>query len=228
MFFLVSVCPGTYCGSSGCEFVWGNSEQSGFFPARRKLPFARVWFGGEESKCSGLIGCAFVCSCSFVLIKKKNTIGASWTENVIMEFYVYFVIVVVILISLATSLIISKLPRGKTFDEVLSEKKKLAEKLYGTTGKKSQKTKKQPPNAGKKGKEKAKKEVESPAEDSVDTSTEKPPSPKAHVEFAEAEVITDTDSPRAKVRGEGCGSVAGGPKMDKMANCWHFGRNNWV
>uniref|UniRef100_A0A1B0GNB2 Uncharacterized protein n=1 Tax=Phlebotomus papatasi TaxID=29031 RepID=A0A1B0GNB2_PHLPP len=115
-----------------------------------------------------------------------------------MEFYVYFVIVVVILISLATSLIISKLPRGKTFDEVLSEKKKLAEKLYGTTGKKSQKSKKQPPNAGKKGKEKAKKEVESPAEDSVDTSTEKPPSPKAHVEFAEAEVITDTDSPRAK------------------------------
>ncbi|XP_055676450.1 ribosome-binding protein 1 isoform X2 [Lutzomyia longipalpis] len=117
-----------------------------------------------------------------------------------MEFYVYFVIVVVILISLATSLIISKLPRGKTFDEVLSEKKKLAEKLYGTSGKKSQKSKKQPPNAGKKSKDKVKvKEAEPPSsEDTMDAPDEKPPSPKGHVEFSEAEIITDSDSPRIK------------------------------
>uniref|UniRef100_A0A6B2EHX2 Putative ribosome-binding protein 1 isoform x1 n=1 Tax=Phlebotomus kandelakii TaxID=1109342 RepID=A0A6B2EHX2_9DIPT len=131
-----------------------------------------------------------------------------------MEFYVYFVIVVVILVSLATSLIISKLPRGKSFDEVLSEKKKFTEKLYGTSGKRTQKSKKQSTNVGKKGKEKPKaKEVE---EDSVDGSSDKTPSPKAHVEFAEAEVIAEGDSPRAKkqlgVTGKKSGKKNGGGK----------------
>uniref|UniRef100_A0A1L8DS89 Putative ribosome binding protein 1 log a dog n=1 Tax=Nyssomyia neivai TaxID=330878 RepID=A0A1L8DS89_9DIPT len=117
-----------------------------------------------------------------------------------MEFYVYFVIVVVILVSLATSLIISKLPRGKTFDEVLSEKKKLAEKLYGTSGKKSQKTKKQQPvNVGKKSKDKVSKVKDVDAnEDAVDVPEEKSPMSKGHVEFSEPEIISDSDSPRNK------------------------------
>lgn len=55
-----------------------------------------------------------------------------------MEFNVYFVIAIVFLASFFTLLFISKLPRGKTFDEVLAEKRQLAEKLYG-------------PNYGKKG-----------------------------------------------------------------------------
>ncbi|XP_059612817.1 ribosome-binding protein 1 isoform X2 [Phlebotomus argentipes] len=134
-----------------------------------------------------------------------------------MEFYVYFVIAVVILVSLATSLIISKLPRGKTFDEVLSEKKKFAEKLYGTSGgKRAQKGKKLPSNVSKKGKEKAKasaaKEAETATtsqEDSVDNSSEKTSSPKSHVEFSEAEVIADTDSPRAKQLGVTSGKKSG-------------------
>ncbi|XP_059612825.1 ribosome-binding protein 1 isoform X3 [Phlebotomus argentipes] len=142
-----------------------------------------------------------------------------------MEFYVYFVIAVVILVSLATSLIISKLPRGKTFDEVLSEKKKFAEKLYGTSGgKRAQKGKKLPSNVSKKGKEKAKasaaKEAETATtsqEDSVDNSSEKTSSPKSHVEFSEAEVIADTDSPRAKKQlgvtsGKKSGKKNGGSK----------------
>uniref|UniRef100_A0A1L8DS95 Putative ribosome binding protein 1 log a dog n=1 Tax=Nyssomyia neivai TaxID=330878 RepID=A0A1L8DS95_9DIPT len=117
-----------------------------------------------------------------------------------MEFYVYFVIVVVILVSLATSLIISKLPRGKTFDEVLSEKKKLAEKLYGTSGKKSQKAKKQQPvNVGKKSKDKVSKVKDVDAtEDAVDVPEEKSLLSKGHVEFSEPEIISDSDSPRNK------------------------------
>ncbi|GAB0091483.1 hypothetical protein DMENIID0001_063350 [Sergentomyia squamirostris] len=115
-----------------------------------------------------------------------------------MEFYVYFVIVVVILVSLATSLIISKLPRGKSFEEVLSEKKKLAEKLYGTSGKKSQKTKKQQPGNVNKKKEKVKPIKEESSEDIADNSGQKTPSPKAHFDVVDSEVTTDNDSPRPK------------------------------
>lgn len=53
-----------------------------------------------------------------------------------MDLYVLVVIVIVFFASFGSLFFISKLPRGKTFDEVLAEKRQLAEKLYGPSNNK--------------------------------------------------------------------------------------------
>ena len=64
-----------------------------------------------------------------------------------MDLQVYGIIFIVVLVSLLSLLFIQKfLPRAKTFDEMLAEKKKMREVILGTTAKpveKKQKPKKQ-------------------------------------------------------------------------------------
>lgn len=52
-----------------------------------------------------------------------------------MDLQVYAVIAIVFLVSLCSLLFINKQLRGgKTFEDVLAEKRQFAEKLYGNTG----------------------------------------------------------------------------------------------
>lgn len=124
-----------------------------------------------------------------------------------MELQVYFVIAIVFLASFLTLLFISKLPRGKTFDEVLAEKRQMAEKLYGQNytqkrgggGKKNQKQQ----NNKKTNKAKTvklNKEIEAVSEEnesdehsdenqSDGSSSQASTTPKSHVEFVNVEII---------------------------------------
>lgn len=61
-----------------------------------------------------------------------------------MDLHILGIFVLVLLVSLISWVVISKTPRGKTFDEALAEKKQLAVKLYGTT-KTTKKMLKKPP-----------------------------------------------------------------------------------
>lgn len=55
-----------------------------------------------------------------------------------MDLQVYAIILIVFLVSFLSYLFISKfLPHGKTFDEMLAEKKRLREEVFGTTLKSS-------------------------------------------------------------------------------------------
>lgn len=63
-----------------------------------------------------------------------------------MDLQVYAIIVAVFLVSLGSLLIVNRqLRAGKTFEEVLAEKRQLADKLYGNKKKNAKKT-----NTGKK------------------------------------------------------------------------------
>lgn len=120
-----------------------------------------------------------------------------------MELQVYFVIAIVFLASFLTLLFISKLPRGKTFDEVLAEKRQLAEKLYGpnsgqkrTGGKKNQKQQQQNNNKKSNKTKSQKKEIETVSEEhesenNSDGNLSDGSSVPAvsHVEFVDVEII---------------------------------------
>jgi len=123
-----------------------------------------------------------------------------------MELHVLGVIFIVFLVSLCTLLFISKLPRGKTFDEVLAEKRQLSEKIYGLTG-----GKKKPKKIVKKTKEKSKtynkdnnkeSELESPVDSDAPSESNKSidinnspihTTDKVHVEFTEEEILTESN-----------------------------------
>lgn len=119
-------------------------------------------------------------------------------------------IAIVFLASFLTLLFISKLPRGKTFDEVLAEKRQLAEKLYGPHGGQKRgggnsgggggkKNQKQQLNSKKSNKTKSqKKEIEQLSEEheSENNSDEHmsdessvPPVVTSHVEFVDVQII---------------------------------------
>lgn len=113
------------------------------------------------------------------------------------------VIFILILFSFGSYILFSKLPRGKTFEEALAEKKQLAEKIYALSaghGKKTNKTKKINHNK-KQGKSSKvnKKESESPEESDVNSDVNPSnDSPVHHVEFSEAEIISDSEPKKTK------------------------------
>lgn len=114
------------------------------------------------------------------------------------------VIFILILFSFGSYILFSKLPRGKTFEEALAEKKQLAEKIYalsaGHGNKKTNKNKKINNNK-KQGKSSKvnKKESESPEESDVNSDVNPSnDSPVHHVEFSEAEIISDSEPKKTK------------------------------
>lgn len=114
------------------------------------------------------------------------------------------VIFILCLFSFGSYILFSKLPRGKTFEEALAEKKQLAEQIYalssGHGNKKTNKNKKL--NNNKKPKHvKVNKTRESDSPEESDLNSDVNPSndsPVHHVEFSEAEIISDSEPKKTK------------------------------
>lgn len=117
------------------------------------------------------------------------------------------VIFILIIFSFGSYILFSKLPRGKTFEEALAEKKQLAEKIYalsaGHEKKKTNKNKKINNNKkqGKPSTKLNKKESELDTPEESDVNSDANPSndsPVHHVEFSEAEIISDSEPKKTK------------------------------
>lgn len=117
------------------------------------------------------------------------------------------VIFILILFSFGSYILFSKLPRGKTFEEALAEKKQLAEKIYalsaGHGNKKTNKNKKINNNKKQQGKftklNKKESELDTPEESDVNSDVNPSnDSPIHHVEFSEAEIISDSEPKKTK------------------------------
>lgn len=118
------------------------------------------------------------------------------------------VIFILILFSFGSYILFSKLPRGKTFEEALAEKKQLAEKIYalsaGHGNKKTNKNKKINNNKKQQGKSSTKlnkkeSELDTPEESDVNSDVNPSnDSPVHHVEFSEAEIISDSEPKKTK------------------------------
>lgn len=119
------------------------------------------------------------------------------------------VIFILCLFSFGSYILFSKLPRGKTFEEALAEKKQLAEKIYalsaGHGNKKTNKNKKINNNKKQQGKSSTKlnkkeSELDTPEESDVNSDVNPSnDSPIHHVEFSEAEIISDSEPKKTKI-----------------------------
>lgn len=119
------------------------------------------------------------------------------------------VIFILCLFSFGSYILFSKLPRGKTFEEALAEKKQLAEKIYalsaGHGNKKTNKNKKVNNNKKQQGKSSTKlnkkeSELDTPEESDVNSDVNPSnDSPIHHVEFSEAEIISDSEPKKTKI-----------------------------
>lgn len=119
------------------------------------------------------------------------------------------VIFILCLFSFGSYILFSKLPRGKTFEEALAEKKQLAEKIYalsaGHGNKKTNKNKKINNNKKQQSKSSTKlnkkeSELDTPEESDVNSDVNPSnDSPIHHVEFSEAEIISDSEPKKTKI-----------------------------
>lgn len=117
------------------------------------------------------------------------------------------VIFILIIFSFGSYILFSKLPRGKTFEEALAEKKQLAEKIYAlSAGHGNKKTNKQKKINNNKKQSKTsmklnKKESELDTPEESDVNSDVNPSndsPVHHVEFSETEIISDSEPKKMK------------------------------
>lgn len=119
------------------------------------------------------------------------------------------VIFILCLFSFGSYILFSKLPRGKTFEEALAEKKQLAEKIYalsaGHGNKKTNKNKKINNNKKQQGKSSTKlnkkeSELDTPEESDVNSDVNPSnDSPIHRVELSEAEIISDSEPKKTKI-----------------------------
>lgn len=120
-----------------------------------------------------------------------------------MDLFVLGTIVVVFLVLLAASLLVNKMPSGKTFEEVQKEKKQLADQMKqqsrpakvkgGSSGGASGKGKDKNKGKNKQNKTTVQQQQQPKAEPEVDSAEE------SHVEFAEEPVYLSEDLPVVKV-----------------------------